>query len=111
MGRRHALTLDIWDYRGEVRTMGSLIVYDENGKEVAMSFRMSLPLLPSGKRTVEKGEVLKIGLYWMGSVDFDHAGRYYAIAEFSSAFVGKTNIRFTTKRRWVQVIDAKRKGI
>lgn len=105
------VTLDIWDFRGEVRTMGSLIVYDENGKEVAMSFPMSLPLLPTGKRTVEKGEVVKIGLYWMGSVDFDHAGRYYAIAEFSSAFAGNTNVRFTTKKRWFQVIDAKPKSI
>ena len=105
------VTLDILDFRGEMRTMGSLIVCDENGKEVAMSFSMSLPLAPSGKKTVAKGEVVKIGLYWMGSVNFDHAGRYYAIAEFSSAFAGDTNVRFTTKKRWFQVVDAKPKRI
>lgn len=105
------VTLDTWDINGELETLGEVTVFDENGKEVAMMFPVSMPLVPSGRRTVAKGEVLKIGLYRMGSVNFDHAGRYYAIAVFSSAFAGDANVRFTTKKRWFQVIDAKPKRI
>lgn len=105
------VTLDTWDFSGELETMGDVTVFDENGKEVAVIFPVSLPLIPSGRRTVAKGEILKIGLYRMSSVDFAHAGRYYAIAEFSSAFAGDTNVRFTSKKRWFQVIDAKPKSI
>ena len=100
------VTLDVLVLANEVSTLGDLTVYDENGKEVPMSFPMSLPPAPNGKKTVSRGEVLRVALSWTGSVDFPKPGRYYAVAVFSSAFTETSNVCFTTRKRWFQVVDA-----
>lgn len=43
---------------------------------------------------------------WNGSVVFPHAGDYYAVATFDSAWTGETNVVFTTNKRWFKVVEA-----
>ena len=100
------VTLEVLSKQNEVSTLGDITVYDEDGKEVPMSFPVSLPPAPDGQKTVSKGEVFRAALYWMGSVDFAKPGRYYAVAVFSDAFIGNSNVRFTTKKHWFQVVAA-----
>jgi hypothetical protein len=103
------VTLDTWLFDGRLSTYGEITVFDEGGKEVPTIYPVSMPLVPSGKKEVKKGEVLKIALYKMGLIQFPRLGRYYAIATFDSAFAGDTNVRFTTKKRWFEVTKAKPK--
>ena len=100
------VTLEVLSTQTEVSTFGIISVYDENGKAVPMTFIVSLPPVPNGQMTVSKGELFRVSLYWMGSVNFAKPGRYYAVAVFSDAFIGKTNVRFTTKKHWFQVVAA-----
>ena len=104
------VTLDTWSHDGRLSTLGTIEVFDEDGKEVAMFYPISMPLIPTGKKEVKKGETLKIGLYLMGSVQFPRPGRYYSIATFSEAFSGEVNVRFTTKRRWFEIVAAETKN-
>lgn len=100
------MTLDAFSNGGRLCTNGSIEIFDENGKEVPIFYPVSMPPLPTMKKEVRKGEVLKIGLYLMGSPQFPRPGRYYAIATFSEAFSGESNLRFTTKKRWFEVTGA-----
>ena len=103
------VTLDTWSFDGRLSTYGEIAVFEDGGKEVPTIYPLSMPLLPSGKKEVKKGEVLKIVLYKMGWIQFPRPGRYYAIATFDSAFSGETNVRFTTEKRWFEVTEAEPK--
>lgn len=101
------VVVSTWSIRGELRIYGVLTVFDESGKEVPAIVPVSLPLAPTGEKKVTRDEILKLPLYTMGTVVFRRPGRYYAIAEFSSAFVGDTKVRFVTKKCWFTVSDEK----
>jgi hypothetical protein len=96
------LVLDIWSIRGE-SVYGDVRVYDEHGNEVPLLYPMSMPITPDRQRKVSKGELVRVGLYRLGDLQLDKPGLYRAVAEFSSGFVGKTNVHFTTKSKWFTV--------
>lgn len=100
------VTLDTWSHGGRLSTLGAIEVFDEKGNEVPQFHALSMPLIPTGKKEVKKGELLKIGLYLMESVLFPGPGNYYAVATFSNASSGGTNVRFTTKKCWFHVTNA-----
>src|ERR1700677_456319 len=54
------VTLNTWIIHGELSTLTSLSVFDENGKAVNWVFPVSLPIAPDGTKTVSRGEKLKL---------------------------------------------------
>jgi hypothetical protein len=100
--------VEIWTVavEGRLCTHGELKVYSADGKEMPMFYPMTMPLIPSGSKTLKKGDVLRIGIYTLSFVQRLKPGSYYAIATFSDAFSGKQNVRFKSKRRWFQVTGA-----
>ena len=97
------VVLNTWLIDDQLKTYGQLFFFDEEGKEVPTLHPVSVPLVPTGTKILQNGDLLKIGLYAMGWPQFPQAGSYYAIAIFSSAFVGDTNVKFTTIKRWFEV--------
>jgi len=97
------LVLDTWSMKGGC-LFGSMTVYEASGHEVPGVYPMSLPLLPDGKRTVRKGETVRMHLYTMGYTVIPGTGRYYAVAQFSGSMTSEYTVRFTTRKRWFEAI-------
>ena len=87
--------------------LGDIEVFDEGGRKLDRQFFVSIPPMPSGELIINRGEYKRFGVFvWNGSVVFPRPGNYYAIATFDSAWTGKTNVVFTTNKRWFKVIEA-----
>lgn len=108
------LRINVWrDPNSEKETdepnhlLGRLEVFDETGKELERQFFVSIPPMPDGEQVIKRGEYRRLGFFiWNGSVVFPHPGNYYAIATFHDAWTGKTNVVFTTSKRWFKVVEA-----
>ena len=86
---------------------GILAVCDEDGKELELHYFVSIPSPPDGEEIIFSGERRQFGFFiWNGGVAFSRPGNYYAIATFSSARSGKTQVVFTTSKRWFKVVEA-----
>jgi hypothetical protein len=101
------VTVDTFERGNLLCTSGGIEVFDESGREVPLSFPMSLPPIPTDQKKVRKGETLKLGLHCMGYPEFPRPGRYYAIASFSGLRSDGVKVRFVTTKRWFIVFDAK----
>ena len=99
--------LDTWTIHGELCMLTFLSIYDESGKEVQWITPVSLPMMPNGMKVANRNDVIKLGLYTVGWVKFGHPGHYYGIATFSWAKSAGATVKFTTQKRWFDVIDAK----
>ena len=87
--------------------LGDLVVFDELGRKLEQLIFMSIPPIPDGERIINRGEYRRFGFFiWNGSVVFPRPWNYYAVATFAEAWAGKTNVVFTTSKRWFKVVEA-----
>jgi len=93
--------------KGDI-TYGSLNVFSADGREVPMIHPVTMPLLPTGRKRVIKGELFRIRLYTLSFPERLTPGEYYAIADFSDAYCAGQNVRFVTQKRWFTVHVGKR---
>jgi hypothetical protein len=93
--------------KGDI-TYGTLNVFSADGREVPMIHPVTMPLLPTGRKRVIKGELFRIGLYTLEFPQRLTPGEYYAIADFSDAYCAGQNVRFVTQKRWFTVYAGKR---
>jgi len=104
------LKMDVWS-RGKPskanQLLGDIEVFDEDGKKLERQFFVSMPPMSDGEMVIKSGEYKQLGIFvWNGAATFPHPGNYYAIATFESAWTGKTNVIFTTGKRWFKVVEA-----
>lgn len=86
-------------------------VFDEDGKKLNRQFFVSIPPIPDGELSLNQGEYKEFGFFvWNGSVVFPRPGNYYVVATYHDAFVGKTNVVFTTSKCWFRVVEVPPKG-
>ena len=100
------LKITTWALKKGMSIEGEIQFFDATGNRVGMinpSPMVSPPSIPKNERIIIKGEVVKLGLYYVGYPLFQRSGDYYAIATFSSILSDGTTVRFTTKKRWIKV--------
>jgi hypothetical protein len=100
------LKITTWSLKKGLSIEGEIQFFDESGKKIGMIIptpMASPPPIQNDERIIMKDEVVKLGLYYVGYPMFKRSGDYYAIATFSSTLVDGTNVRFTTKKRWLKV--------
>ena len=110
---RDPLTINIWNRRDPEKggapldqVMVDLKVFDESGKELDREFFMSIPPMPDGNAVINPGEYKKLRFFlWNGQVVFPRPGDYCAVVTLQEAWTGKTNVVFTTNKRWFKVIE------
>jgi hypothetical protein len=84
-----------------------LDVFDEAGRKVEQQFFVSIPPMPEGEMVIERDKYKQLRFFiWNGGAVFPRPGNYCAIATFDSAWTGKTNVVFTTNKRWFKVVEA-----
>ncbi len=65
--------------------------------------------MPDGEMVINRGEYKRLGLFiWNGGAVFPGPGNYYAIATFSDAWTGDTNVMFTTGKRQFKAVEAQK---
>lgn len=108
------LKISVWEDKKTGKPDQLLIdieIFDEHGRLLEQQLFVSIPPMPSGEAIIARGEYRQFGAFvWNGSVQFLQSGNYYAIAVFNSAWTGKTNVVFTTNKRWFRVIEAPAKN-
>jgi hypothetical protein len=100
------LKITTWSLKDGLSIAGEIQFFDESGKKVGMinpSPPASILQIQNAERIVKKGEVVKLGLYYIGGPMFERRGVYYAVATFSSTLHDGADVRFTTKKRWFKV--------
>lgn len=104
------LNIKVWRDEKTGRTdrlLGEIEVFDETGNKLNREFFVSIPPMPDGEISLRPGEFREFVFFvWNGSVTFPRPGNYYVIATYRDAFVGKTNVIFTTSKCWFKVGEA-----
>ena len=89
------------------RILGDIEIFDEKERKLEQQFFVSLPPMPDGEMVINRGEYKRLVLFiWNGGAVFPGPGNYYAIATFSDAWTGDTNVIFTTRKWWFKAVEA-----